>query len=140
MGHSFVDHTADVAVDLEAATLPGLFTSGAQALTDTITDLSVVRPLVTASVTLEALSLEDLMVDWLSELLYLFEARNMLTCDTNVALEERAGRWHLQATVQGEPFDTSRHPYRVLVKSATYHGLYVTHDAGVWKARVVFDI
>jgi SHS2 domain-containing protein len=140
MGYSFIDHTADVAADLTGASPAELFTSAAQALTDTITEIGAVAPVVTQSVTLESGSLEDLLVDWLNELLYRFEVQNMLFSKAAVTLREDAGRWHLVATVGGERFDPARHPSRVLVKSATYHGLAVVHDHEDWKARIVFDI
>jgi SHS2 domain-containing protein len=81
MGYSFVDHTADVAVDLTGRTVEELFASAAQALTDTLTHLDAVRPLVTQSVTLESGALDDLLVDWLNELLYRFEVQNVLVSD-----------------------------------------------------------
>ena len=140
MGYRFIDHTADVAADLTGGTLGELFLSAAQALTDTITELSAVQPAVTQSVTLESDAVEDLLVDWLNELLYRFEVQNVLFADGSVTVEDRAGRWHLAAAVAGEPYDPARHPVRVLVKSATYHGLKVTHEQGTWRARIVFDI
>ncbi|HET7698059.1 MAG TPA: archease [Vicinamibacterales bacterium] len=140
MGFTFVDHTADVAADLTGRTAGELFASAAQALTDTITELSAVKPAVTQSVTLEAGFLDDLLVDWLNELLYRFEVQNLLVSDATVTLREADGRWHLDASVAGEPFDPARHPSRVLVKSATYHGLHVRHEQGTWRARIVFDI
>ena len=42
MAHRFIDHTADVAADLDGATLGELFASGARALTDTITEVGAV--------------------------------------------------------------------------------------------------
>ena len=140
MGYTFIDHTADVAADLTGRTLEELFASAAQALTDTLTERSQVHTVITQSVTLEAPTLEDLLVDWLNELLYRFEVQNVLFADGSVTVEDRAGRWHLNAAVAGEPYDPARHPVRVLVKSATYHGLKVTHEQGTWGARVVFDI
>ncbi|HYT68617.1 MAG TPA: archease [Vicinamibacterales bacterium] len=140
MGYAFVDHTADVAAELTGRTLGELFVSAAQALTDTITELSSVHPAITQSVTLESGSVEDLLVDWLNELLYRFEVQNMLVSDATVAIEERTARWYLSATIAGEPCDPARHPSRVLVKSATYHGLSVTQKSGTWRARIVFDI
>ena len=140
MGYSFIDHTADVAADLTGGTAAELFASAAQALTDTITDLAAVHPVVTQSVTLAAASLEDLLVDWLNELLYHFEVRNLLVSGADVTLREDTDRWYLDGQVTGEPFDPARHPSRVLVKSATYHGLNVVHEHGTWKARIVFDI
>jgi SHS2 domain-containing protein len=140
MGYSFIDHTADVAAELTGGTAAELFASAAQALTDTITDLAAVHPVVTQSVTLAAASLEDLLVDWLNELLYRFVVQNLLVSDATVTLREQNGRWYLEATVAGESFDPARHPSRVLVKSATYHGLNVTTANGTWRARIVFDI
>ena len=140
MGYTFIDHTADVAADLTGGTVEEVFTAAAQALTDPITDLSTVQPAVTQSVTLGAASLEDLLVDWLNELLYRFEVQNVLVSDARVTLRESGGRRHLNATIAGEPFDPARHPSRVLVKSATYHGLTVVHEHGTWRARILFDI
>jgi SHS2 domain-containing protein len=140
MGYTFIDHTADVAADLTGRTLEELFTAAAHALTDTLTDLSTVQPAVTQSVTLDAGALDDLLVDWLNELLYRFEVQNMLVSDASVRLREANAHWHLDGSIAGEPFDPARHPSRVLVKSATYHGLKVTHEHETWKTRIVFDI
>ena len=140
MSYSFIDHTADVAADLAGRTLDELFASAADALTDTITDLREVRRMTADAVTLDAGSLEDLLVDWLNELLYRFEVRNLLVADADVEVRPAGQRWRLEATVHGEPFDLARHPSRVVVKSATYHGLHIIEREGKWSARIVFDI
>ena len=140
MGYTFIDHTADVAADLTGRTLEELLVAAAQALTDTLTDLDRVHPVITQFVTVEAATVEDLLVDWLNELLYRFEVQNMLFSGATLDVEERGGRWHLSATVAGEMLDPSRHPSRVLVKSATYHGLSVTREGDEWRARIVLDI
>src|SRR3954467_4586346 len=140
MGYSFIDHTADVAADLAGHTLEELFASAAQALTDTVTERAQVHAVITQSVTVEAATVEDLLVDWLNELLYRFEVRNVLVLDATVTIEEADGRWTLGATVAGEMFNPARHPSKVLVKSATYHGLSVRQVASGYSARIVFDI
>ena len=140
MGYAFVDHTADVAADLTGRSAADLFSSAALALTDTITDLAAVRAIVTQSVTLDAGSLEDLLVDWLNELIYRFEVQNLLVSASMVTVRHRDDRWYVEGSVAGEPFDPARHPSRVLVKGATYHGLQVTRQHGTWKTRIVFDI
>jgi len=140
MGYAFVDRTADVAADLTGTILSELFVSAAQALTATITDIEQVRVLETGDVRLEAGSLDDLLVDWLNELLYRFEVQNLLVHGAVVKVEQRDGRWHLTAVISGDRFDSSRHSSRVLVKGATYHGLRVARDGDTWRARIVFDI
>jgi SHS2 domain-containing protein len=138
--YHFIDHTADVAVELSGRTVDELFRSAAQALTDTVTERSLVVEIQTETVSLEATSIEDLLVDWLNELLYRFEVRNLLVADADVSLRTEGDRWHLDATVRGEDFDPVRHPSRVLVKSATYHSLEVVERGGEWHARIVFDV
>lgn len=139
MAYAFIDHTADVAADLDGSTLDDIFVSAAQALTDTITDIRAVRPVVTESVTLEAATVDDLLVDWLNELLFRFEVRNVLVSTATVSVSE-GERWSLRAVASGETLDPDRHPSRVLVKGATYHGLHVTRDGDTWRARIVLDI
>jgi SHS2 domain-containing protein len=140
MGHRFIDHTADVAADLDGRSPAELFVSGAQALTDTITALDAVRPLVTQPVTVQAPTIEDLLVDWLNELVYRFEVDNLLVATADLRVDQQDGRWRLSGTIGGERFEPARHPSRVQVKGATYHGLHVTGEHGTWTARVVFDI
>ena len=138
--YRFIDHTADVAADLTGGSAAELFASAAQALTDTLTDRTLVSPTTTERVEVEGGSLDDLLVDWLNELLYRFEVRNLLVADADVALRPEGDRWRLDAAVRGEPFDPARHPMRVLVKSATYHALHLVERDGQWSARIVFDI
>jgi SHS2 domain-containing protein len=85
MGYTFIDHTADVAANLTGRTVGELFVSAARALTDTISDIDSVRPVLTESVALDADSVEDLLVDWLNELLYRFEVHDVLLSDAMAA-------------------------------------------------------
>jgi SHS2 domain-containing protein len=109
-------------------------------MTDTMTDRSRVAPAGSAAIELQAASIEDLLVDWLNELLYHFEVRNLPAADADVRIVQDEGRWRLTATVHGEPFDAARHPSRVAIKSATCHSLHVEQREGEWRARIVFDV
>lgn len=158
MTYRFLDHTADVGADVEAATLGGLYAEALAAFTDTVTELRAVRPERERRVELSAVDLEDLMVDWLGELLYLFEVDELLFREAAVEVERAddgvgdgggaAGDGHggeggrrLTATVRGEPYAPDRHPVKVLVKGITYHALQVAETpGGGWRCRVIFDI
>jgi protein archease len=140
MPYRFIDHTADVAADLTGATLDELFTSAAQALTETMTDIEQVGTELTDQVGLQAQTPEDLLVDWVNELLYRFEVRNLLVREADVRVTHEDDRWLLSAALRGQRFDAQRHAIRVLVKSATYHGLSVTQTNTGWSARLVLDI
>lgn len=140
MPYVFVDHTGDVAVRVHAPTLEGLFADAARALTATLVDPEHVRPVQQQTIVLEAGAVDLLLVDWLNDLVYRFEVDGWLVASTDVRLQADGGRWRLDATARGEPFDEGRHAPRVLVKGVTYHQLAITRSAGEYETLVVFDI
>lgn len=141
MSIRFLDHTADVAFEVAAPSLDTLFAESAQALLETITDPATVRASLHRSFELTAPDLETLLVDWLGELVYVFEVDRQLFADAEVTVTEDDAGPRLTAVARGEPYDPDRHPIRVQVKAVTYHQLEVAcRPDGTWVARVVFDI
>jgi SHS2 domain-containing protein len=141
VSHRFLDHTADVGVEITAASLDALFAEAAEALTETITDRAAVRAVLERRFELVARDLETLLVDWLNELVYVFEVDRQLFAGAAVTVSATAEGWQLVAVARGEAFDSARHPIAVLVKAVTHHGLEVVgQPGGTWSARVIFDI
>lgn len=141
MSYRFLDHTADVGAELAAPDLGGLFAAALAAFTDILTERERVEPREERRIALSAPGREELLVDWLEELLYLFETEGALFHDARVAIEAGEGGWALEATARGEAHDPARHPAKVLVKGVTYHGLAVRPAGeGGWVGRVIFDI
>jgi SHS2 domain-containing protein len=139
-GFTFVDHTADVAARLRGATLDDLFAAAAGALTAAITVLEAVAPRQSRAVTLEAADLELLLVDWVGELLYLFETEQFLVAAARPRVAEQDRRWRVEAEISGETRDPARHPIKVLVKAVTFHGLRIERRADGYETLIVFDI
>ena len=136
-----LEHTADAGIEVRAATVDGLFAEAAAGLVSVITDPSRVEPRQEQAVEVTAPDLEQLMVEWLEELLFRFETTRMLPAAAQVVVSREAGNgWRLAGTVRGEPFDPARHPLAVAVKAVTYHGLSVAGDVDGWRATVIFDI
>lgn len=142
MGFRFLDHTADLAVEVTAPTAPGLFAEAARAFADCITDVEALAPRQLLNVRLAAPALDELLVDFLGELLFRFEGRGFLPCRALISLDGDAqGGWTLQARLEGEPLDLDRHPYRTQIKGITWHGLVLDRLAdGTWRAVVVLDV
>ena len=140
MARAFFDHTGDVGVSLRGSTVSELFREGALAFTETLTDLFNVRAQSPHRIELAAAGLDDLLVDWLGELLYRFEVQNLLVSRADVEVRQTQDGWSLAAVVWGESFDAARHQIQVLVKGITYHRLRITGDADRWHTDVVFDI
>ena len=139
MGHRFLSHTADLAVELEAPGLPELYAEALVAFTEALADPGTVEERTARRFELTAAAPDLLLVDWLSELLYAFELQDLLFARAEVRVEQREEGWRLQAVAHGEPRD-DRHPIKVLIKAVTYHGLEVAQTPDGWRAQVVFDI
>lgn len=132
-----LSHTGDLGMLVYGHDLPELFAHAAWAMFDLISDATTIRPLQRRGIEVEAIDLEDLMVRWLSELLYRYDTERFLCCAAIVAVLEPT---HLTATVQGECFDPTRHPIDTEIKAVTYHQIAVESTAGRWQARVIFDL
>lgn len=140
MSYRLIEHTADTGLEVETRTLDELFGEALRGLTDCITEVDRVEPLVSRHLQLSAEDLGILLVEWLSEAVYLFEVEDLLLSRAEVAILKTTGGFELSATASGEPYDPARHPLKVLIKAVTYHQLVVEEYARGWRARVIFDI
>jgi SHS2 domain-containing protein len=133
--YELINHTADVGVKAYGKTVAQAFEHAAKAMFDIITDSSVVSPVGQYDITLEAPDLELLLVDWLSKLLFLNGAKNLVFGKFEVTIQGTS----LRAHVYGEQYDTKKHKMGEEIKAATYHMLEV-HQIKPIYVQVLFDI
>jgi SHS2 domain-containing protein len=138
--YRLIEHTADTGLEVEAPSLGELFLDSLRGMTDCITELEQVVPVSRRSLGVRAGDLGRLLVDWLSEAVYLFEVEDLLLSHAEVEIRESQAGFELESTVAGEPFDPDRHPVKIAIKAVTYHQLAVDQTATGWRARVIFDI
>jgi SHS2 domain-containing protein len=133
------DHTADLGLRVFAADLDDLFRTAAAGLFDVIViNRADVRIVETEPVRIAADSTEDLLVDWLNELIFRTETRHRLYSRFDVAIDQSG--CVLEGTIGGEPIDRQRHILDHEVKAATRHGLCVQRVYDGWVAEVIVDI
>jgi SHS2 domain-containing protein len=137
--YRFLPHTADVAVDAAGRTLPSLFEHSALALFDLVTDRATVRPRRRVPIAARGQTREDLLVRFLSEILYLQEVKGWRFRACKVSEVDRF-RLVARGSASGEPFDETRHPRRREVKAITYHQIAIRKRAGAWRVRFVLDV
>ncbi|HEY0088016.1 MAG TPA: archease [Candidatus Lokiarchaeia archaeon] len=135
--YELVDHTADVGVKAYGKTISEAFQNVAKAMFDIITNKSEIENIGQYDIELEADDLEQLLVDWLSELLYLNTARNLVFGFFKIELDEKNNK--LKANVFGEKFDLSKHKIGSEIKAVTYHMLEVNKKKP-FHVQVLFDI
>jgi SHS2 domain-containing protein len=129
---------ADAAFEAEAESLNELFRVCAQATFEVMADTGSIEFRHKEQVELTSTSLEELLFDWLAELIYLKDAQSMLFGKFEVDVQENEG-YRLSASAWGEPADQKKHKVRVDVKAVTYHLLEVKKSQSKWTARVILD-
>jgi SHS2 domain-containing protein len=132
-----MDHTADIGLVVYGEDLKALFENAGEAFFHLITDLRKVRRRVERRIHIGRESLDRLMVDWLSELLYLHDVENLLFREFKV---ESVGKEGLEAIARGETFREGVHVIKTGVKAVTYHRIKVQQENGRWRAQIIFDL
>ncbi len=131
-----VNHTADVGIIAYGADMSEAFANAAKALFSLITELDDVEEVTQRDIELTAPDQESLLVGWLNELIYLFDAENMLFKRFDIT---QLSQTHLKARSYGHKVDSSKHKLKTGVKAATYHMLKIEKGNGC-KVQVLFDI
>ena len=133
-----LDHTADVGLVAWGKSKEELFANAALGMFSLICSVEEVDGGFTTQVEVEGSDYEDLLVTWLNELLYLFEAEEVVLKQFNI---QELGQYYLKAQVEGEPLDPKKHHIQRVVKACTYYEVKVEEvEPQLWRAQVYFDI
>ena len=134
---SYLPHTADVRIKLEADSLQELFVGGAEAISHLLKprfckeaeDMSIWH-----MIEVKARDTTLLLIDFLSELLTLCHLEKVIFCDYNIVILHNNA---LKATLKGKPADG----FREDIKAITYHEADVhKNESGMWETIIIVDI
>ena len=132
-----LEHPSDLGIEAHGSSMQELFQNAAHGFMSVVAGTSKIESCQNRSIELQALDRENLMVRWLTEILYLYDAEKFLTADVKF---ETLTDTLLKANLLGEPYDVSKHELKLDVKAITYHQLKVEDHDGDWIARVFVDI
>jgi len=137
-GFRFIDHTGDLAFEVWAEAMPELLRLASEALNSAVLEPDQVEEKILREWSLQAESAEGLLVQQLSEMVFLMESESWafsrfeIQCPSPLSLLCRA--W-------GETLEPTRHRFKTAVKAVTYHQLKITRNPqGLLHAVVVIDI
>jgi len=133
----FIDHTADIGVVVFGESLPELFQHAAQSFFSVLTELKNIHEKESHSFSLDAPGLEELLVSWLNEFLYLFETQGLLFSRFEI---KNLNQEHLEAIAWGEKYTAEKHPIKRIIKAVTFHQLFIQKQKGMWKTQIIFDL
>jgi SHS2 domain-containing protein len=130
-----IEHTADVGFEIEAPGWEPLLERGGLAVAALIVSLDGVTSRETRVIDVTAGTREELMHDWLQEVLVRVQA-GFVPCEIAV----RATQTAAAATLRGEALDLTRHRVHGELKGVTWHGLAVEEIPAGLRARVILDV
>ena len=132
-----MDHTADIGIAAYGADIKELFINAATGLFSLMVDLNTVKEDTEREVKLTAEDEETLLVEWLNELIYIFDVEHLLF--KRFQIDGLNGN-QVKARCFGEKVDQSRHRLERAIKAATYHMLRITKSDIGYEVTVIFDI
>jgi len=127
-----VEHVADAALKVYGRDWGELLVNAAHGMFSLMADCQDTQASTQHEISLRATDREILLVDWLSELLYLHEMENVVYTSFEIV---QASPCALQAIVKG----TDRWKPQTAVKAVTFNDLHIKRTPQGYTATVVFD-
>ncbi|GAB5047478.1 archease [Thermodesulfovibrio sp. TK110] len=136
MSYKIIDVAADVGLRAEGKTVEECFVNAGLGLYSLITDINLVKAEEKREISLSEETLEDMLISFLNELIFQFDAYGFIGRDIKVEIKENT----LKAAIWGEYFNPEKHERKLLLKAATYHNLVLQRENSQWIAEIIFDI
>ena len=132
-----LEHTADIGIEATADSREGLVEQISLGLKLLLFGAVEAKPLFTEIITAEGNTLEETLVNWLNELLFLMADKLFIPAEISI---NHYSFNNISAEISGEHFDPSRHQILRDIKAVTHHQTYVGHDDSSWQSTVYLDL
>jgi SHS2 domain-containing protein len=135
--YHLLEHPSDLGIEASGLTVGEAFEQAALGLISVIAETESIESLNERRVTVDAQDYENLLVKWLSEILYLYDGEDFLLKE---AKAESISPTRLVARVSGEKYKPEKHKLKMDVKAVTYHQLSIETSSAMTTVRVFLDI
>ena len=129
------DLTSDVMFEAYGTDLKELFKNSALALSSVICDIKKIGKEKSFGVELKGDSTEELMINWLQEIIALVDTEEMFFSRFDIT---EISENHLKANIYGEPISPEK--AGIVVKGVTYYKLKLEKIKDIYKATISLDI
>jgi SHS2 domain-containing protein len=136
-GYRILEHTADTGFEVRGSSKEELFEAAARAFFHMLWKIGTDRHNLPETLEVTGSDLEELMVNFLEEFLYRYDAKG-LVCTQIKVLSITGTMIRAKAWMQG--FDSDRDRELLGVKAVTYHQLYIGRKDDTWMAQIFLDI
>jgi SHS2 domain-containing protein len=135
--YELIDHTADIGIKAYGSDLKELFKNAAFAMFDIMADLQGLKTSVTVEVRKDAPNREELLIEWLDELLYNFYTKGLIFSTFEITeLDDQ----HIVGKAHGRHIGENKSRLKTEIKAATYHDLKIEQKENSWQTQLIFDV
>lgn len=135
--YRILNRSSDLVIKVFGKSQAELFANSAFALFDLLTDMERVQASEHLPLQVEGADRDDLMVNWMRELLYLFQGSGYLLKGFQIHEVKDS---YVRAEVSGEKFDPDRHEIFRDIRSVISHQSRMGTTGDQWTAQVIFEI
>ena len=132
------EHTADAGIRAESSTLSEAFHEVSLAFTEIITGGSLPDTKHNFEINIESSSLDSLLVNYISHLIYLFDTENFLVASVDVSIKSGLSNT-VSGILKGDFYNEAIHGYGVEIKAVSYHMLEIS-EGPPSKIVVILDL
>ncbi|MEM1513487.1 MAG: archease [Candidatus Thermoplasmatota archaeon] len=134
--YRIIEHTADIGIEAYGKNLEEAFENAARGMFSIITNKGKIEGKIEKRIEIKKEGDDEmLLVDWLSELIYLHDVEKLVFGDFKVEINNK-----LQAIAYGEKYDREKHGYGIEIKGVAYHMLEIKRNKKGFVIKVLFDI
>ena len=143
-GFKIIDHTADVGLEMWGGTPVAVLEEAALAMLSLIVNLKSVAYHLEKTVVIKADTLEDLLLKWLREILFIQEKERIVFSEVSIPKENysrsKEGEYSITGLLRGERLNLERHDICMEIKAVTRHQMFFRRKNQLWRAGILFDI
>lgn len=132
-----IDHTADIGIIAYGADIKQFFSNAALGLFSLITEVNYIKENVQREIRISSQDREGLLVEWLNELLYIFDVDHIAFKRFEF---DELNDSKLKVRCFGDKINPRQQKIKREVKAATYHMLAISKEDNGYKAQIIFDI
>ncbi|MBW1695202.1 MAG: archease [Deltaproteobacteria bacterium] len=137
MKYKLIDHTADFGIHVFGSDIKALFENAAHAMFELMIDTGELKSLTKRQIVVQGDDWPDLMVNWLRELLAIWNIDQLVVKDTEIL---STADFKIDAIVKADPFDPTKHEIKMEIKAVTYHQIDVHRGSTGWESKIIFDV
>lgn len=135
--YRIIRKSSELSIRLSADSLPGILAEAGGALFDLLVDMTAVEVRESVTLEVEGLDNDDLMVNWMRELLYEYQGSGYILKEFDI---HEAGEFFVRAEARGEKFDPDRHEEREAIGAVDERLSHLGKMGSQWTAQVGFEL